>query len=532
MANRKENFYITTPIYYASGNIHIGHTYCSVCADTIARYKRLDGYNVRYLTGSDEHGQKIQGKAMAAGISPQEYVDKIAQSFKDVWKAMNISYDYYVRTTDKSHMDCVKKVFTKLLQNGDIYLGEYKGWYCTFCESFFTEEQVGEEHLCPDCHRPVHYETEKAYFLNVKKYVPQLLKFYEEHPDYCQQDKINEMINTFIKPGLEDLCITRTSFSWGVPIDEDPEHVVYVWIDALLNYISSLGYTSDDDHLMDEFWSDKAEIIQLVGRDITRFHTIYWPILLFALGLRQPNKIIVHGLLLTKSGVKLSKSLGNAPSPYPLIERYSVDALRYYLIRELQFGSDGSFTPLQFVDRINADLANNYGNLVNRTLSMLNKYCGGVIPQYHNPSDELTVKLFKDAEDKIVSYKAAMDSYDITSGAAKAMELLDLGNKYFDSIAPWNQAKNGNILLLEESLYSAVELIRLGSILLTPMMPEKCKSALDQASIPEELRSFASLYDHSKLSNIKIGELSQLFPRLKKEDEVNFLTELIDGPDK
>ncbi|MFA6830197.1 MAG: methionine--tRNA ligase, partial [Bacilli bacterium] len=308
----KKNFYVTTPIYYASGNIHIGHTYCCTCSDVIARYKRLRGYDVRFMTGSDEHGQKIQGKALEAGVTPQEYVDKIAESFKEVWKAMDISYDYYVRTTDKSHVECVKKVFTKLLSQGDIYLGQYKGWYCTFCESFFTDEQVGEQHLCPDCHRPVHAETEDAYFLNVKKYVPALLKFYEEKPSFSQKDKINEMINTFIKPGLEDLCITRTSFDWGIPINEDPKHVVYVWIDALLNYVSALGYTTEDDSLMQKFWSDDSEIIHLIGRDITRFHTIYWPILLMALGLRQPDKVIVHGLLLTRSGVKLSKSLGNA----------------------------------------------------------------------------------------------------------------------------------------------------------------------------------------------------------------------------
>lgn len=531
----KQYFYVTTPIYYASGNIHIGHTYCCTCADVIARYKRLRGYSVRYMTGSDEHGQKIQGKALEANKTPQQYVDEIAQSFKDVWKVMDISYDYYVRTTDDYHIRCVQKVFSKLLEQGDIYLGEYKGWYCTYCESFFTDEQVGEEHLCPDCHRPVHFDSEKAYFLNVKKYVPQLLKFYEEHPEFCQRDKLNEMISTFIKPGLEDLCITRTSFDWGIPINEDPKHVVYVWIDALLNYISALGYLTDDDHLMEEYWGENSQIIQLVGRDINRFHTIYWPILLMALNLRQPDTIIVHGLMLTRSGVKLSKSLGNAPSPYPLVERYGADSLRYYLTREIQFQSDGNFTPMQFVDRLNADLANNYGNLVNRTLSMIKRYfpdhCIPTIDASNFKSD-LTTQLFEDVNIKINQYEAYMDDFDITSGTDTAMKLIDLGNKYFDEIAPWNQAKNNNEDLLKEALYAACELIRIGSILLQPVMPTKTKEALDQMKVPDELRTYDSIHTLGKLGGLEIGELVQLFPRLKKDDELKFLTDLIDGPSK
>ncbi len=536
--NKKKYFYITTPIYYASGNIHIGHTYCCTCADVIARYKRLRGYTVRFMTGSDEHGQKIQEKAINAGMDPQAYVDKIAESFKEVWKAMDVSYDYYVRTTDDYHVNCVKKVFSELLAKGDIYLGEYKGWYCTPCETFWSESQTETDehgnHLCPDCHRPVHQDSEEAYFLNVKKFVPDLLKFYEEHPGFCSKDKINEMVNTFIKPGLEDLCITRTSFTWGIPVDENPKHVVYVWIDALLNYISALGYKGEDDSLMKEYWSDDCEIIQLVGRDITRFHTIYWPILLKALNLRQPDKVIVHGLLLTRSGVKLSKSLGNAISPYPLIERYSVDSLRYYLVREIQFQGDGAFTPLQFIDRLNADLANNYGNLVNRTLSMIKKYFDGVIPEtdLNNPKSDFTKKLFEDVKTKIAQYEAYMDSYDITSGTAAAMELVNLGNKYFDDIAPWTQAKNGNMDLLKESLYAAVELIRIGSILLQPVMPEKTKSALDQAKVPEELRTYESLNTYNKLGGYKIEDITPLFPRLKKDDEIKYLTELIDGPEE
>lgn len=532
--NRKKNFYITTPIYYASGNIHIGHTYCCVVSDTIARYKRLAGYNVRFMTGSDEHGQKIQEKAIAAGMEPQAYVDKIADSFKEVWKAMDISYDYYVRTTDPSHVALVQKVFSELLEKGYIYLGEYKGWYCTPCETFWSDSQCETnekgEHLCPDCHRPVHLDTEQAYFLNVKEFGNWLMEFYEQHPDFFSKDKMNEMLNTFIKPGLEDLCITRTSFTWGVPTKEDPKHVVYVWIDALLNYISALGYKTEDETLMNTFWGDDCEILQLIGRDITRFHTIYWPILLKMLGLREPDKILVHGLLLTKSGVKLSKSLGNAISPYPLIERYSVDALRYYIVREIELGSDGNFTPVQFVDRINSDLANSYGNLVNRTLSMMNKYFGGIIPEYKEPTNDFTKKLYQDIEDKLVSYNEYMENYQITQGAEKALELINLGNKYFDDVAPWTQAKNGNMELLKECLYAASEVIRIGSIILSPMLVEKSKDALDQENVPAELRTLDSTHVIGKLSNISISELRPLFPRLKKEDEVKFLTELIDGP--
>lgn len=526
----EKTFYITTPIYYASGNIHIGHTYCTVLADTFARYKRMRGYKVRYLTGSDEHGQKIAQRANKMNLTPKEYVDKISASFKEVWKAMDISYDYYVRTTDKQHEECVKKVFTRLLNQGDIYLGEYKGWYCSECESFFKEEQVGEEHLCPDCHREVHYESEKAYFLNVKKYIPQLLKFYKDHPEFAAEDKINEMINTFIEKGMEDLCITRTSLKWGIPTDEDNQHVIYVWIDALLNYISSLGYLSDDESLMDVFWNKDTEIVQLIGRDITRFHVIYWPILLMALGLREPDRVMVTGLLLTKSGVKLSKSLGNAPSPYPLIERYSVDSLRYYLAREIQFGSDGNFTPLQFIDRLNADLANNYGNLLNRTLSMINKYFQGNIPALKKPfNSQFTEKLFIDSDNKIKRYESLFDDFKVTEALAVAMEMIDLANKYFDDIAPWNLAKEGKEETLKEALAAAVEILRRGSIMLKPIMPTKTEEAFLQADIKPEYQRYETIFDIPYIENGHVGELKALFPRLKKDDEIPFLVSLIDN---
>ena len=529
---KKKYFYITTPIYYASGDIHIGHTYCCTVADSIARYKRLAGFDVRFMTGSDEHGQKIAEKAKAANKTPKEFVDGIVTKFKEVWKTMDISYDYYVRTTDKNHIECVQKVFTKLLNDGIIYLGEYKGWYCTPDEAFWSDSQVVVEngiHYCPDCHREVKYESEPCYFFKTSLFVDKLVKFYKEHPKFCPEDKINEMINTFIKNGLEDLCITRTSFSWGVQVKEDPKHIVYVWIDALLNYVSALGLYSKDDSLTKKYWSDDSEIIQVAGRDITRFHVIYWPMLLYALGLRLPDRVLIHGLLLTRSGVKLGKSLGNAPSPYPLVERYSVDALRYYLIREMNFLQDGAFTPNQFVDRYNADLANNYGNLINRTLSMINKYFDGVIPSVSKKIiNPLTKKLLEDTKKKVKNYFSLMDDYNLTQASASAMEIFDLGNKYIDSMAPWDLSKNNKDEELKETLYYSLELVRIGSILLQNVMPNKTKEAFSLIKVSKENTTFESIDNLGLLQGKKLDTITPLFPRLKKEDEIIFLTNLID----
>lgn len=532
MANQdKPYFYVTTPIYYASGNLHIGHAYSTSIADSIARYERLRGKTVFFLTGDDEHGQKIEEKAHAAGMEPQPYVDKIAESFQEVWKLMGITNTDFIRTTQPRHVAVVKKVFTRLLKQGDVYKGAYQGWYCTPCESFYTQSQLIQPgNLCPTCNRPCHLEKEEAYFLNCKKYVPQLLAFYQSHPDFVPGGKLNEVINTFIKPGLEDLCITRTSFNWGVPIDEDPKHVVYVWIDALLNYISALGYLSGDDHLFKEFWGPDCEIVQLIGREINRFHTIYWPILLFALNLRCPDHILVHGLLVTRSGVKLSKSLGNAPQPKPLIDRYGLDALRYYMVRGVNFGEDGMFTPTLFVNLINTDLANGYGNLVNRTISMIDKYDNGVVPAAKAPVSDFTKGLLSTVSLSIKQYEAEMDAFHVTKASEVAMGIVNAANKYIDDMAPWKASKEPDgKAKVDETMVALIHAIRVSSILLDPFLVIKAKAALDEINAPADARNFAKIDDVHVMDGVKLNAPVPLFPRLKKDEEIKWLEELIDN---
>lgn len=544
-------FYVTTPIYYASGKIHIGHAYCSILADTMARYKKLCGYDVFFLTGSDEHGQKIAERANDSKMTPQAYVDMISDNFKENWKALYIDYDKFIRTTDKEHVECVQKVFEILLKQGDIYKSSYDGWYCTPCESFWTDHQIGEDHLCPDCHREVHRDKEECYFFNVKKYIPQLLKFYKEHPDFIPGGKFDEMYNNFIKPkegvslddicnikdinkisdycGIEDLCVSRTTFDWGIPVKSDPKHVVYVWIDALLNYISALGYQSEYDSNFKKLWSEGTEILHFAGKDINRFHTIYWPIILFALNLRLPDTVFIHGLLITRSGVKMSKSLGNAPSPYPLIERYSVDALRYYYVAELQMGEDGLFTPNQFVDRINADLVNNYGNLVNRSLGMVSKYRSGIIPSHKPLIKKETIIANEKINEHIQNYFNYFDSYNITKAMAEVCAIGNVINKYIDETAPWILAKEEDKALeLDEVLFTSCDAVRLMSIMFRPSLVLKADQALDSLNVSKDDRN----REHIKLSNYldgkKINISEPLFPRLKRDEEIEFLVNLID----
>lgn len=525
-------FYVTTPIYYASGKPHIGHAYATINADLIARYKREKGYSVHFLTGTDEHGEKIQKNAEKENMDVKAYVDRMADTFKELWSVLGISNDDFIRTTDERHVKVVQKVFSTLLKNGDIYKGTYKGWYCTPCESYFTESQLGEDHTCPDCHRPVKEMEEECYYLNCKKYLPKLLDFYKKHPEFVPQGKLNEMIKTFIEPGLEDLCITRTNFTWGIPVKEDPKHVVYVWIDALLNYISALGYLSKDDSLFQEFWGKKAEILQLAGREINRFHTIYWPILLFALNLRLPNTVFIHGLLVTRSGVKMSKSIGNAPSPLPIIERYGLDSLRYYIGREIVLGDDGNFTAKMFVDRINLDLVNTYGNLVNRTIGMINKYFkDGKLPKIVNKitpfKDVNSVFILNEMDKSVASYFANFDKYCPSNAFKDAMDILQRANKFIEDSTPWVLFKENKLDQLAEVMYVLVESIRVGSILLRPALINKADEALNQLGVPMRLRDFTKLKNHTLISGIKVNTPQALFPRLDSEKEYEYLSELI-----
>lgn len=524
----KNKFYITTPIYYPSAKLHIGHAYCTTLSDTLARYKRMRGFETYFLTGSDEHGMKIEKNAIAAGLSPQEFVDNIVVSFKKLWLALDITNDDFIRTTDERHWKTVQKVFTKLLENGDIYLGHYEGWYCKECEAFWTEIQAGPNHVCPDCGRPVQKAKEEAYFFKTKKYIDRLLKYYDEHPNFLlPESRKNEMINTFIKPGLEDLCISRTSFSWGVPIVENPKHVVYVWLDALTNYISALGYLQEDDSLFKKFWLDeKSEKIHILGADITRFHAIYWPMFLMALDLPLPDREFVHGLLMTKDG-KMSKSKGNTIDPYPLIERYGVDAVRYYLVREVSFGSDGQFTPEQFIERINMDLANNLGNLLNRTVSMINKYYDGVIPEYQkgvNPFDNEIETLI---EETIKEYENNFDNLHMTEAVAAVMKLVSRANKYIDETMPWVLAKEGKKLELASSMTHLIRVLYIAGILLQPILTRKADLLLDQIGVLKNKRTYRSIKDEKLLNGVKVQKGEQLFPRLDEPLEVEYIVSMM-----
>ena len=432
----KEKFYITTPIYYPSANFHIGHCYTTIIADAIARYKRLTGYDVFYLTGTDEHGLKIQKKAIDAGITPQEYVDKIVVNSKDLWKSLNISYDKFIRTTDPEHVVCVQRIFEKLYNQGDIYKGEYKGLYCTPCESFWTETQLVDG-KCPDCGREVNEVSEEAYFFKLSKYQDRLVKFYEEHPTFIEpESRKNEMLNNFINPGLEDLCVSRTTFDWGIPVTFDPKHVVYVWIDALANYISALGYLSEDDSLFKKYWPANLHI---VGKEIVRFHTIIWPIMLMALDLPLPDKVFGHGWLVINGG-KISKSLGNYKDPREYIDAYGVDAVRYFVLREVPFGSDGNFSEEALINRTNGDLANILGNLVNRTIGMANKYFDGVVTNT-KINEEVDNKLIEETiglKDVVENY---MNGLEVSKAIASIFDVLRDCNKYIDETMPWVLAK-------------------------------------------------------------------------------------------
>ncbi len=500
-----KKFYITTPIYYPSANFHIGHCYTTIIADVIARYKRLDGYDVYFQTGTDEHGQKIENKAKEAGVSPKEYVDDIVKNTKDLWKALGISYDRFLRTTDKDHEEAVQKIFTKLYEQGDIYKGEYKGLYCTPCESFWTESQLIDG-KCPDCGREVHEVSEEAYFLKLSKYQDRLLEYIESHPGFIEpESRKNEMINNFIKPGLEDLCVSRTSFSWGIPVPFDKKHVIYVWVDALTNYITSLGYMSCDDTRLKEYWPAD---IHLVGKEIVRFHTIVWPIILMALDLPLPKKVFGHGWLVI-DGAKISKSLGNYKDPREYIEKYGVDAVRYYILKEVSFGNDGNFSEEALINRTNTDLANTLGNLVNRTLSMGHKYFGGTV-QNKQSLEELDKEFIQKINQIDDLLREKMDRLEISEAITSLFDIFRRANKYIDETMPWSLAKEENSKdRLETVLYNLLEAIRVGATLLEAFLPTTSKEIFEQLQTKDKRKKFVedNLY--------QLGEAKILFQRIE-----------------
>lgn len=505
----KEKFYLTTPIYYPSANFHIGHCYTTIIADAIARYKRLNGYDVFFLTGTDEHGQKIEKKAIEAGVSPKEYVDKIVENAKDLWKSLDISYDKFIRTTDSEHVACVQKIFEKLYQQGDIYKGEYKGLYCTPCESFWTETQL-KDGKCPDCGRDVHEVKEEAYFFRLSKYQDRLVNYIEAHPEFIQPvSRKNEMINNFIKPGLEDLCVSRTSFKWGIPVTFDNKHIVYVWIDALSNYISALGYLSEDDSLFKKYWPANLHI---VGKEIVRFHTIIWPIMLMALGLELPKKVFGHGWLIIDGG-KISKSLGNYQDPREYIAMYGIDAVRYFVLREVPFGNDGNFSVDAMVTRANADLANVLGNLVNRTIGMINKYFDGVVTNTRC-SEELDADLIKIALSLKDKVNEDMDKLEVSSALEHIFDLFRACNKYIDETMPWILAKEDDKKdRLATVLYNLVESIRIGTVLLSPFVPSASERIFKQLNT--DMKDMVSVNEFGGyVSGTRVGTADPIFQRI------------------
>lgn len=517
----KKTCYVTTPIYYSSGSVHVGNSYTTIACDAYARYHRLNNYDTFFLTGMDEHGLKIEEAAKKKGITPQELTDGIALDTQKLWKELNITNDYFIRTSDKKHMDIVQKLFERMLANGDIYLGSYEGDYCVSCEAFFTKTQLGEGGTCPDCGKPTRKVKEECYFLKLSKYQDRLLEFIKSHPDFIEPETRRNEVLSFIESGLEDLCVSRTTFTWGIPVLSNPKHVIYVWIDALSNYITALGYSEDDKNYQ-KYWVNGDKVVHVVGKDILRFHAIYWPIMLMALDIPINYKLYVHGWILMKDG-KMSKSRGNIVYPRDVINRYGLDSLRYYLLREMPLGNDAIFSYDRFIERYNSDLANDLGNLQSRTISMINKYFGGNISKPSTLLSDYSKDLQKVVEESFANANKCFSNFRFQNGLIELWNIIHRANKYIDETTPWILAKDESKKdLLNEVMYALYESLRIVLIALQIIMPDTAKHMLDELNCKEEDRTYAKakggLYDNVKV----VEKVEIIFKRLDVKAELEY----------